>query len=192
MRKYILASGSPRRRELLKKIGIEFSIEIPQEERSIINKAFKYEMVEANAKEKGISVLKRVKEPSIIISADTVVVYKEIILGKPKNFDDAIHTLKLLNGETHKVITSVCIIESETKESKVRSETSEVTFKKCSAEKLKEYIYKYKPYDKAGAYGIQELDETYIQEIRGDYDNIVGLPIELLKRMLKEITEEKI
>ncbi len=181
---YILASGSPRREELLKKLGLNFEIKQPDDEINILNKSFSYELVEKNALTKGLSVAKSVDSPAIIISADTVVIFNNIILGKPRSFDDAFHMLKLLNGNTHKVVTAVCIIDTAANNQIVKSETSEVTFNRVSDDKIKDYIYKFKPYDKAGSYGIQELEEEFIGDIKGDYDNIVGLPVKLLQGML--------
>lgn len=189
MKKYILASGSPRRKDLLRGMGIEFEVILPSDETEILHKSFNYELVERVAKEKGESVLKKAPENSIIISADTVVVCDNIILGKPRSFDDAFHILKLLNNNTHKVVTAVCIIDSDSGKELVRSETSSVTFDNISDEELKDYIYKFKPYDKAGSYGIQELKSSFIKNIEGEYENIVGLPIKLLKSMLNEIMQ---
>ncbi len=181
---YILASASPRRKELLRSLGIDFEIKLPDEETNILNKSFSYELVERTAVEKGLSVAESLTVPAIVISADTVVIFNNIILGKPKSFDDAFRTLKMLSGNTHQVVTSLCIIDTEKKNRIVKSEKSEVTFNKIDDERIKDYIYKFRPYDKAGSYGIQELEENFINEIKGDYDNIVGLPLELLKSML--------
>ena len=187
MKKIILASTSPRRKELLKKIGIEFEIIPPDYDENIIHKPFSYELVESVAEKKGLSIADKLKEDAIVISADTVVVYKNEILGKPKNYDDAFAMLYKLNGNTHIVVTSVCIFDTEKNKKIIKSNTSKVTFKNVSEIKIKDYINKFSPYDKAGAYGIQEMGENYIKEINGDYDNIVGLPTKMLKKMLDEI-----
>jgi len=188
MTHFILASGSPRRRDILTDMGIKFDIKIPSGETSILNKSFSYELVENTAREKGFSVLDGLNEPSTVISADTVVVYNNIILGKPKGFDDAFHMLKLLNGNTHKVVTAVCVISSVSQKYTVKSCTSEVTFNKTGDEAIKDYIFKFKPYDKAGSYGIQELEPSFIKDIKGEYDNIVGLPSKMLKEIISELT----
>ena len=151
-----------------------------------MNKSFSYELIEKTAENKGISVIQNSNSNSVIISADTVVVYDNIILGKPKDYDDAIRILKMLSGKTHKVVTAVCVIDVETGRKSVKSETSEVTFKNLTPEMIKDYILAFKPYDKAGAYGIQELSEDFVEDIKGDYDNIVGLPSKLVINMLKE------
>ncbi len=187
MSKIILGSTSPRRIELIKKLGYEVEIVPPDYNENIINKTFSYELIEQTAENKNISVRKDCKIPAIIVSADTVVVYNDTILGKPKNFEEAYKMLSALNGNTHKVVTSVCVYNMENGKKIIKSETSEVTFNKMPDETVKNYINKFKPYDKAGSYGIQELEENFIKEIKGDYDNIVGLPCNTLKSMLKDI-----
>ena len=188
MKKYILASTSPRRRELLKKTGINFEIKAPNFDENIINKVFSYQLVENIAENKAISVKKDINYPAIIISADTVVINNDIILGKPKDFDDALRMLTSLNNKTHKVVTSVCIIDTSFNKKIIKSETSEVTFNNIPIDNLKKYIYEFKPYDKAGSYGIQELPDNFVKAINGDYENIVGLPVKMLINMIREIT----
>jgi septum formation protein len=188
MKKYILASTSPRRRELLKTAGIDFEVQSPDFDENILNKTFSYKLVEDIAENKALSVQKKLNYPAVIISADTVVINNNIVLGKPKDFDDALKMLQALNGKTHKVVTSVCIIDNQNKKKLVKSETSEVTFNNLPITDLKNYINDFKPYDKAGSYGIQELPKNFIKEIKGDYENIVGLPVKLLINMIREIT----
>ncbi len=192
MKQIILASTSPRRQELLENLGILFKIVEPDYNEDILNKAFDYKLVESVADNKGLSVIKQIKFPAIVISADTVVINNNVILGKPKDFDDAFKMLSMLNEKTHKVVTSVCIIDNEIDKKIIKSETSEVTFNKISENDIKNYIYDFKPYDKAGSYGIQELPETFIKEIKGEYDNIVGLPTKLLINMLSEINNVQV
>lgn len=187
MNKIILASTSPRRKKLLENADIKFDIIPPDYDENIINKPFSYNLIENVAENKGKSAAKKAAHDSIIISADTAVIYNNIILGKPKDFDDAYRILMLLNGNMHKVVTSVCIYDVAKNKSIIKSETSEVIFNKLSSDRIQGYITKYNPYDKAGAYGIQELPEGFIKEIKGDYDNIVGLPVKMLKNMLEEI-----
>lgn len=192
MTKLILASTSPRRKELMTKAGIIFDIIAPQFDESMINKIFSYEKIEAIAKNKCESVVKYIKTPAIIISADTVVIYKNTVMGKPKDFEDAYNMLSCLNGRTHKVVTAICIINTENNKKIIKSDTSAVTFNKISDFELKNYINEYQPYDKAGSYGIQELDEHFVKEIKGEYDNIVGMPIKMLIKMLKEVNNETV
>ena len=190
MKNIVLASTSPRRQELLENVGLIFDIVSPDYDENILNKSFSYELIETVADKKGESVAKKCNFPAIIISADTVVIFNNIVLGKPKDFDDAFKMLKLLNGQTHKVVTAVCVFDNEKNKKIIKSETSEVTFNKLTDEDLKNYIYDFQPYDKAGSYGIQELPEKFIKEIKGEFDNIVGLPIKTLINLMSEITKD--
>lgn len=189
MKKYILGSTSPRRRELLKRIISEFEIVSPTYDEKISDKSFSYGLVEETAEKKCLSIRDNIREKAIIISADTVVIFENIILGKPKNYENALEMLTRLNGKTHKVVTSVCVIDTETNKKIIKSETSEVTFVQQSKERLIYYIENYKPFDKAGSYGIQELPEGFIKNIKGDFNNIVGFPTSLVENMLFEITK---
>lgn len=188
MKQIILASTSPRRQELLENLGILFAPVAPDYDENIQHKAFNYDLIESVAENKALSVAEKIKVPSIIISADTVVVHNNVIMGKPKDFDDAFKMLSLLNGKTHIVVTSVCVIDNEKNKKIIKSETSEVTFNQISENDIKNYIYDFQPYDKAGSYGIQELPDNFVKEIKGEYDNIVGLPTKMLINMLSEIT----
>ncbi len=187
MKKIILASTSPRRKELLSKIVSEFEIIKPDYDENVETKEFSYNLIEEIAQKKGLSVISKISCPALIISADTIVIYGSKILGKPKDFNEAKQMLTILNGKTHKVVTSVCIINNENNKKIIKSETSEVTFNNLKEEEIENYINEYKPYDKAGSYGIQELPDGFIKEIKGDYDNIVGFPVKLAKEILKEI-----
>lgn len=185
MKKIILASQSPRRRELLKKLNINFSAVSPNYDEKIDTDIFNENLIENIAEQKALSIL-NVVSPCIIISADTVVVCDNKILGKPKDIEQAMKMLTLLSGKTHKVVTSVNIIDSVSKKSLTRTETSYVTFNQLDNERIKHYVETCKPLDKAGSYGIQELDDTFIKEVKGSFDNIVGLPTETVKEMLLE------
>ncbi len=187
MKRIILASTSPRRKMLLSQIVTDFDILSPNYDENIINKEFSYDLVENAAQKKGESVEKDIKESAVIISADTVVISDNIVLGKPKDFDDALNMLTSLNGKTHKVVTSVYVSDTDTNKKIIKSETSEVTFNNMPQEDIVNYIKKYSPYDKAGSYGIQELPENFVKEIKGDIFNIIGLPVNTLQKMLEEI-----
>ena len=189
MKKYVLGSTSPRRRELLKNIIEEFEIISPSYDEKISDKPFSYELIEETAEKKCLSISETIDKKAIIISADTVVIFDGVILGKPKNYDNALEMLTMLNGKTHKVVTSVCIIDTETNKKIVQSETSEVTFENQEHAKLVYYIENFKPFDKAGSYGIQELPAGFIKNIKGDFNNIVGFPTSLVEKMLLEITK---
>ena len=192
MKKIILASTSPRRLALLKGMGIEFEVTAPSYNENILGKKFSYKLIEDTAEKKGLSVCENLPDAGIIISADTVVILGDEVLGKPKDYNDAYRMLSELNGKTHKVVTGVCIIDVEKKEKIIKSQTSEVTFNNIPDEEIKNYINTKKPYDKAGAYGIQELPDGFIKGIKGEYNNIVGLPTKMLKEMLNEITKERV
>lgn len=190
MKNIVLASTSPRRQELLENVGLVFDIIAPDYDENILNKSFSYELIETIAEKKGESVAVKCNFPALIISADTVVIFNNIVLGKPKDFDDAYNMLKMLNGQTHKVVTAVCMIDNEKNKKIIKSETSEVTFNQLTDEDLKNYIYDFQPYDKAGSYGIQELPEKFVKEIKGEYDNIVGFPIKTVIKLMAEISND--
>ncbi len=175
MGKIILASSSPRRADILKQHNIKFKV-IPspyQEDHTVTD--FSYSFVENLAYNKAKAVVKLVKEPSVIIGADTVVVLDGKILGKPKDYAEAFEMLKKLSGRKHEVVTSIAVINTETGEEKICSVTSKVEFEKLSDEQIDFYIKNYKPYDKAGSYGIQEMPLGYIKNYEGSLENIIGL-----------------
>lgn len=187
MAQIILASSSPRRRELLKKLKLKFKIIKP----SIHEKKFLKKIKNNNpytiacflAYEKARSVAKKIKS-DVILGADTIVVLKNEIIGKPKNIKDAVKILKKLSGTTHRVITGVALINSKTFNSIVFSDTSYVSFKKLRIKDILDYIKNNNVMDKAGAYAIQEGADPFIKKIKGSYDNVVGLPTEKLKKVL--------
>ena len=183
--KIILASSSPRRANILKKLNMDFKIVPSPYIEDHTTTVFSYDFVENLAFNKAKAVIPLVKEPSFIIGADTVVVLDNEILGKPDGYNGAFEMLKKLSGKTHIVVTSIVIINSITGEFKKHSTTSHVTFKPLSDEQIKYYIENFKPFDKAGSYGIQEMPEGYIESYTGDLENIIGLSSESLKMLLK-------
>jgi septum formation protein len=191
----ILASASPRRQELLRAAGIAITVqptnlpEVPQEGEA--PKIF----AERMAREKAWAVFK--DHPSdYVLGADTIVVMDKQILGKPANRQDAERMLRMLSGHTHEVTTGVCIMgpkssanttgKTEPALGDTRSETTRVTMYKLSDEEIKSYVDSGEPMDKAGAYAIQGMASRWIPRVEGDYSNVVGLPIALVYRMLKE------
>lgn len=186
MGKIILGSSSPRRADILKKLKLDFEI-IPSSYVEPHDETdFSYEYVENLAYNKALTVAKTLKQPALVIGADTIVVIDNIIVEKPKNKQDAFQILKKLSGKTHFVVTSVAIINSENLKFKIKSTTTYVTFETLTDEQIKYYIETYKPYDKAGAYGIQEMPEGYINKIEGSLDNVIGLPSETVIELLNE------
>ena len=185
MKKIVLASSSPRRQGLLRKITCVFeTIPSPYEE-DHTKTDFSYEFVESLAVNKALAVIPLVNEPSIIIGADTVVVLDNKILGKPKNAEDAVCTLQKLSGRTHHVVTGISVINTQTHKIQQASSTSKVTFEQLSDEQIQYYVNKFKPLDKAGAYGIQEMPDGYIKSFTGNLDNIIGLDVKLLEKLIK-------
>lgn len=189
-KKIILASASPRRKELLEKMGLAFEIITSQVEENIENGPYSKELVENLALEKALDVSRQVKTPALIIGADTVVVIDGIILGKPKDKNDAVRILGLLSGRTHTVVTSIAIIDTKTNTKSVESVESKVTFKKLSLKEVEDYIATGEPMDKAGAYGIQGYASSFITSICGCYTNVVGISTYKLSEMLKGLTSK--
>jgi len=187
MKKLILASGSPRRKELLEKTGLQFQIIPSLYEENLINDNFSYEKIETLALNKGKEVLSRVNEDAIIISADTVVVLNNKILGKPHSKEDAYNMISSLSNKTHEVITSIAMIDVKSQTTIVRSRSTKVTFRKITEDEIQRYISTTEPYDKAGAYAAQGLASIFIEKIDGCFNNVVGISTFEVDKMLKEM-----
>lgn len=188
--KIILASGSPRRRELLQQIGLSFEVVVSDCE-EIITCVKPGDVVEELSLQKAKAVAKKVsfEEPVLIIGADTIVTCDEEILGKPKSEEDAFGMLKRLSGRTHEVFTGVSILQVENQNIKVLSsfhEATKVTFYEMFEQEIFEYIATKDCMDKAGSYGIQGFCARYIKEIAGDYNNVVGLPVAACYQKIKQ------
>jgi len=184
--KIILASSSPRRADILRKHNIGFEI-IPSpyvEDHSRTD--FSYDFIENLAYNKAKAVVTIVNEQSLIVGADTIVVLDGKILGKPNGYDGAFEMLKNLSGKTHHVVTAIAIINSTTGDYKIKSTTSEVAFENLTDEQIKYYIDNFKPFDKAGSYGIQEMPDGYIKSFTGDLENIIGISSKTLLEMIGE------
>ena len=182
--KIILASNSPRRKELLEKNNIEFIVK-PSDVNEVLDSSLSvYENVMNLAKLKATDVYSKNKN-EVVLGADTIVVYQDEILGKPIDEMDAFRMLKLLSGKTHEVVTAVAIISS--KKTMVEFEVSKVTFKEISEEDILEYIRTKEPMDKAGSYAIQGIGAKFVESFKGEFDNIVGLPMKLVLKMLNQI-----
>ena len=190
MGKIILASSSPRRRELLKKTNIQFEIIPSPYIEDHTTTVFSYEFIEGLAEGKASAVVPLVTEPSLIIGADTVVVLDNTILGKPKDKREAFSMLKNLSGKTHIVVTGIAVIDSVTERVIKSASTSQVTFEELTDEQIDYYIDNYKPLDKAGSYGIQEMPDGYIKSYTGRLDNIIGLDVEMTLDILKKFEQK--
>lgn len=183
MQKIYLASKSPRRQELLKLMGLEYTLYIKEIDESYPESLKVSEVAEYISKKKANAF--PVSKEGIILTADTIVVVDNEILGKPIDFDDAFAMIKKLSGRKHEVITGVTIVSKEKQIS--FSDVTEVYFREISDAEITYYIENYKPFDKAGAYGIQEwIGVAAITKIKGSYTNVVGLPTEKLYRELKQ------
>lgn len=184
MKKIILASGSPRRRELLKNAGLVFEVRPSDYEEEIQTPDFTYTKIENLAYNKAISVADRLLEPAIVIGADTVVVLNNKILGKPNSKEDAYNMLESLSGVEHSVVTGICVVDKYSDNIKIQSVTTKVEFENLTESMINSYIDKYKPFDKAGAYGIQELPNGYVKNVTGSRENVIGLCTKTVLDML--------
>ena len=181
----ILASGSPRRQELLKKLGLEFKIEVKSVNEIYPSALKKEEITNYLAKLKVSAFENQLKPSDILITADTIVWLNNKPLEKPKNHQQAVEMLKQLSNTSHEVITSVCIKTLQNE--KLFFDETTVHFKKLSDEEINFYVDTYKPFDKAGAYGIQEwIGYIGVTKIEGSYFNVMGLPVQkLYEELLK-------
>ena len=181
----ILASGSPRRQQFLKELDIDFEIRLKDIEEIYPKHLKAEEITNFLAKLKASAFEADLEKNDILITSDTIVWLNNKALGKPKDYDDAFEMLSEMSGTTHKVITSVCL--KTTNKEIVFFEETLVTFTKLSADEIKYYLDNYKPFDKAGSYGIQEwIGLVAIEKIEGSYANVVGLPTHrLYEEMMK-------
>ncbi len=182
----ILASGSPRRQKILKEAGIDYDIVLKEYEETFPKGLNGEEIARYVAREKASCFRKEISEGEIVITADTVVWCNGRVLGKPVNREEAVSMLTEISGNTHEVITGVSIMT--TLDEVVFSETTKVTFNQLTEEEISFYIDNFKPYDKAGAYGIQEwIGIIACSRIEGSYFNVVGLPVQRLYRELQAL-----
>lgn len=181
----LLASASFRRRELLTQLGVQYSLVKPSQEEEVVPSDICVEDVSEYLACQKSNAYKDLKDNDLLITADTTVIVDNKILGKPKDYSDAFQMLRLLSGKTHLVVTGVCL-RSVDKVVSFNVKT-EVTFSKLDDEEIRFYIENYKPFDKAGAYGIQEwIGKVAVEGINGSFYNVVGLPVQRLYRELKK------
>ena len=185
MKRIVLASASPRRRELLSQIGVEFEVKPADGEERIISTE-PSKVVEELSGQKAMFTAKalekengHVPEGCIVLGADTIVSYEGRILGKPSDKEDAIQMLSMLQGNTHQVYTGVTVLKEKQGSWKFHTffECTDVIFYPVTREEIVEYVNSGDPMDKAGSYGIQGAWGAYVKGIRGDYNNVVGLPV---------------
>jgi len=181
----LLASASYRRRELLTQLGVRYSLVKPSQEEEVVPADICVDNVSEYLACQKSNAYKELKDNDLLITADTTVVVDDRILGKPKDYSDAFQMLKLLSGKTHYVITGVCLRSVDKIVS--FSVKTDVTFSKLDDDEIRFYVENFKPYDKAGAYGIQEwIGKVAVESINGSFYNVVGLPVQRLYRELKK------
>lgn len=188
MTRIILASQSPRRKQLLEWAEIPFEIVVKETEETYPEGLTQDEVAIHIARQKALAVQKIVPADSIILAADTIVVLNDRIIGKPKNREDAIAILQDLSGSKHAVTTGVVISKGKTEIA--FADTTDVYFHELTKEQIEFYIDKYKPFDKAGAYAIQEwIGVVGIKSVNGDFYNVMGLPVSRVVQELNKIFE---
>jgi septum formation protein len=201
----VLASASPRRQELLQNAGISFVVQPANVDEAPLANEPARECAERLAGEKAAEVWQS-RPQDLVLGADTIVVVDESILGKPVDAADAQRMLRMLSGRTHQVITGVCLmgprsggqgpgglrLRAENPELRTNSEITLVTVGEISDQEISDYVASGEPMDKAGAYAIQGRASRWIPRIEGDYSNVVGLPVALVYRMLRERTSQDV
>lgn len=190
-KRIILASASPRRKELMEGLGLNFTVDTRNNFQEVVPDGLDVNLVpEYLAKGKSYGFHRELEDDEIVITADTMVMCDGKILGKPSDKANAMQMLKMLQSNTHTVITGVCIRSREKEDS--FSVTTKVFFNELSDEELDYYIENYRPYDKAGAYGVQEwIGHIGISRIEGSYFNVMGLPVQRLYTELQKFMESR-
>jgi len=181
----ILASASPRRRELLQQAGFAFEVRAPSVNEIPLPDESAEDFARRAARDKALDVAASTPSDSLVLGADTVVVADSEILGKPADVPDAARMLRLLSGFTHRVVTGVCLARPPARVEALAHETTFVTFRDLDEAEIATYVASGEPFDKAGAYGIQGLASRFVTRIEGCYFNVVGLPVALVYDLLK-------
>lgn len=181
----ILASASPRRKEILGNTNVKFTVIKSEIDEVVLDNEKPQQVVMRLAFEKCLDIASK-HEEDLVIGADTIVVLDDEILGKPKDKNEAYEMIKKLSNRTHQVMTGISLINLHSNKKIIDCVVSDVKFKDLSEEDIKDYIQTNESLDKAGAYGIQGYGALLVEEIKGDYFNIVGLPISRLSDLLKE------
>lgn len=185
MKKIILASGSPRRKELLEKIGLQFEVAASDIEEDLANGLPPRKLAEKLSLEKAVAAAKKYPD-AVIIAADTIGVFDGKIIGKPHTPAEAVEMLSMLSGKSHLVVTGYTILDTGTQKSVTKSVETKVDFRSLTGAEIEAYVATGEPLDKAGAYAIQGLGALIVEKIEGDYYNVIGLPLSSLMESLKD------
>lgn len=190
MKQLVLASQSPRRKELLEKAGFRFEVlsieisEIPNENMSLEDQIKDLAWQKAKALVDSGKLMK--SQEKLVLAADTVVVLEQKIMGKPKDLDESRSHICRLSGRTHRVVTAICMWDLGTQKFETAAEWADVTFRNLTEAEIEEYVVSRDGMDKAGAYGIQGPGRALVESLDGNFDNVMGLPINLVERLLKK------
>ncbi len=171
---------------LLNKLGIDFEIVVCDIEEILHPELKPHQQAAYLSEEKAKHIVGKVSD-SIIISADTTVVIGDLVLGKPKDKNDAIKMLQTLSGKMHKVITGFTVIDQSSGRIITKSVETKIQFRKLNMEEIESYINEFKPFDKAGGYGIQDIKDVFVEKMEGDYSSILGLPLLELSKELRKL-----
>lgn len=182
----ILASGSPRRRELLARMGYQFEIQVPNVDENVSGHARDAVAILSRRKAEAVAATRR---EGIVIASDTLVSLNGMALGKPADRAEAFEMLRTLSGNTHEVFTGVTIIDAASGQSETRAVRTGVTFRVLSDEEIEAYIATGEPMDKAGAYGIQGGAGAFVEALDGSYENVVGFPVDDIEDMLQNFNQ---
>jgi septum formation protein len=180
----ILASASPRRAELLRKLGLKFRVVPSEAPEARHEELTARELSQLNAYRKARIVAKQIPD-ALVLGADTLVSYGTRLFGKPTSLDEAERMISQLQGRTHQVVTGVCLIHLRRFRQKMFAETTDVTFRPLDRKQIRHYLEMIHPLDKAGAYAIQVKGELIVERVAGSVSNVVGLPVERLKKELQ-------
>lgn len=185
MKKIVLASASPRRKELLEGTGLKFEVDASDYEEDMSVRMEPHKLARFLSREKAKAIAERHKN-ALIIAADTFIVFKGRLLGKPHTGKEATKMLEMLSSKSHSVITGYTVLDTGTKKVVTGSEETKVYFKRLSEKEIRNYVRTKEPLDKAGAYAIQGLGAVIVERIEGDFFNVVGLPLSALVESLKK------
>lgn len=190
-RKIILGSGSPRRKELLEGLGIAFTVDTGNNFEEVYDPSTPHEKIpEILSQGKSYGFHRELEEEEILLTSDTLVMCEDRVMGKPKDRENAFGMLRFLSGKSHRVITAVTV--RDRRRSITASDTAYVHFRELTDDEINHYIDRYAPYDKAGAYGIQEwIGYIGIDKIEGSFYTIMGFPVHLVYQLLNDFTKEE-